>query len=432
LQRLLRRQFHKIESMYQMSGKDFYRDTLGRIERSAERLGLEEGIREILKYPRRVVEVYLPVRMDDGSLKVFWGCRVQHNSARGPYKGGIRYHESTDLEEVKALAALMTFKSAVADIPFGGAKGGVACNPKALSRGELERITRRYTAALANDIGPYTDIPAPDVGTNPQTMAWIVDTYSQLKGRKVPEVVTGKPVSIGGSQGREEAPGRGVAICAEEAMRHMGLDVQSASIAIQGFGNVGTYAALALAERGCRIIAVSDSRGGKYDPRGLPIGALLEHKRRTGSVVGFKDGSDIGSDQVLEVECDVLIPAALQNAITGGNANGVRAKIVVEGANGPTSPEADEVLRRKGVMVVPDILANSGGVIVSYFEWTQNLRREYWELEEVREKLERRLTCQFKKVLETSDEFGVPLRDGAFILGVKKVAEALETLGLFP
>ncbi|MEM3574679.1 MAG: Glu/Leu/Phe/Val dehydrogenase [Candidatus Bathyarchaeia archaeon] len=411
---------------------EFYRDTLGKIDRSAERLGLEKGVREILKYPRRVIEVYLPVRMDDGSLRVFWGCRVQHNSARGPYKGGIRYHENTDLEEVKALAALMTFKSAVADIPFGGAKGGVACNPKALSRGELERITRRYTAALANDIGPYTDIPAPDVNTNPQTMAWIVDTYSQLKGRKVPEVVTGKPISIGGSQGREEATGRGVAICAEEAVKYKGLDPQSATVAIQGFGNVGIHAALALSERGYKIIAVSDSRGGVYDQRGIQVKELIEHKRRTGSVVGFGSSSEIGSDAVLEVECDVLIPAALQNAITKENAGRVKAKIVVEGANGPTTSEADRILERNGVFVVPDILANAGGVIVSYFEWTQNLRREYWDLEEVRVKLEKKLICQFKRVLETSDEFKVPMKEGAFILGVRRVAEALETLGLFP
>ncbi len=415
-----------------MSGREFYRDTLGKIDRSAEKLGLDKGVREILRYPRRVIEVYLPVRMDDGSLKVFWGCRVQHNSARGPYKGGIRYHESTDLEEVKALAALMTFKSAVADIPFGGAKGGVACNPKALSRGELERITRRYTAALANDIGPYTDIPAPDVNTNPQTMAWIVDTYSQLKGRKVPEVVTGKPISIGGSQGREEATGRGVAICAEEAMKYKGLDPQSVTIALQGFGNVGTHAALALSELGCKIIAVSDSKGGVYDSEGLPIKDLIEHKRRTGSVVGFRNGSEIGSEAVLEVECDVLIPAALQNAITKENANRIRAKVMVEGANGPTTTEADKILERRGVFVVPDILANAGGVIVSYFEWTQNLRREYWDLEEVRGKLEKRLKCQFKRVLETSEEFKVPMKEGAFILGIKRVAEALETLGLFP
>jgi len=397
-----------------------------------EKLKLDPSFIERLKHPRRIIVVSLPVRMDDGKMKVFTGYRVQYDMLRGPFKGGIRYHPGVNLDEVKALAAWMTWKCAVVDIPYGGAKGGVACNPKELSRNELERITRRYTAMILDEIGPYKDVPAPDVYTNGQTMAWIMDTYSQFKGYLVPEVVTGKPVEIGGSEGREGATGRGVAICAREAAKHLKINMKGLSVAIQGFGKVGKAAARDLREMGCKIIAVSDSKGGIYTPRGLDIRALIEHKNRTGQVAGFRGTKPITNEELLEFKCDILVPAALENVITEENAPRVRARIVVEGANGPSTPGAREILNKRGVLVVPDILANAGGVVVSYFEWIQNLHREHWDKAEVDRKLEEKMVKAFKDVVGMSREYRVDLATGAFLLAIKRLADAFERLGLFP
>jgi len=402
------------------------------LEIAGEKLKLDPNIINVLKHPRRVITVSVPVKMDDGAVKVFTGYRVQHFRARGPYKGGIRYHPSVDLDEVKALAMWMTWKCAVVDIPYGGAKGGVMCNPKEMSKGELERMTRRYTAMLEDDIGPYKDVPAPDVYTDAQTMAWIMDTYSTFKGYLVPEVVTGKPVNVGGSEGRAEATGRGVAICAREAAKSLGIDLNGAKVAVQGYGNVGASAAKTLHQMGCKIIAASDSRGGVYDSKGVDPLALAKHKEKTGTVLGFANSKQITNEELLEIECDILVPAALENVITRENAPRVRARIVCEGANGPTTPEADEILHERGVFVVPDILANAGGVTVSYFEWTQNLRREYWSEEEVNRKLEQKMVKAFGEVLEIYKKHNVHMRTAAYMLGVGRVAEAFKTLGLFP
>lgn len=402
------------------------------LEIAGEKLKLDPDVVSVLKHPRRVITVSVPVKMDDGTVKVFTGYRVQHFRARGPYKGGIRYHPSVDLDEVKALAMWMTWKCAVVDIPYGGAKGGVMCNPKEMSRGELERLTRRYTAMLADDIGPYKDVPAPDVYTDAQTMAWIMDTYSQFKGYLVPEVVTGKPVHVGGSEGRAEATGRGVAICAREAAKSLGISLNEATVAVQGYGNVGVSAAKILHQMGCKIIAASDSRGGIYQPTGIDPVALAKHKEKTGTVLGFGNSKQITNEDLLEIECDILVPAALENVITKENAPQVKARIVCEGANGPTTPEADEILHKRGVFVVPDILANAGGVTVSYFEWTQNLRRESWGEEEVNRKLEQKMVKAFGEVLEIYKKHNVHMRTAAYMLGVGRVAEAFKTLGLFP
>jgi len=402
------------------------------LEIAGEKLKLDSNIVNVLKHPRRIITVSVPVKMDDGTVEVFTGYRVQHFRGRGPYKGGIRYHPSVDLDEVKALAMWMTWKCAVVGIPFGGAKGGVMCNPKKMSKGELERLTRRYTAMLADDIGPYKDVPAPDVYTDAQTMAWIMDTYSQFKGYLVPEVVTGKPVNVGGSEGRAEATGRGVAICAREAAKSLGINLNGATVAVQGYGNVGVGAAKILSQMGCKLIAASDSRGGVYQPTGMDPVALAKHKEETGTVLGFGNSKQITNEELLETECDILVPAALENVITKVNAPRVKARIVCEGANGPTTPEADEILHKKGVFVVPDILANAGGVTVSYFEWTQNLRREYWSAEEVNSKLEQKMVKAFGEVLETYKKHNVHMRTAAYMLGVGRVAEAFKTLGLFP
>ncbi len=397
-----------------------------------EKLKLDPSFIEYLKHPRRIIMVSLPVRMDDGKIKIFTGYRVQYNMLRGPYKGGIRYHPRVDLDEVKALAAWMTWKCAVVDIPYGGAKGGVACNPKELSKSELERLTRRYTATILDEIGPYKDIPAPDVYTDTQTMAWIMDTYSQFKGYLVPEVVTGKPVEIGGSEGREGATGRGVAICAREATKHLNIDMNGLRVVVQGFGKVGKAVAKVLREMGCEIIAVSDSKSGIYNPQGLDIQPLIEHKDRTSQVAGFGDTKPIMNEELLELECDILVPAALEIVITEENAPRVKARIVVEGANGPSTPGAREILNRRGVLVVPDILANAGGVVVSYFEWIQNLHREHWDRTEVDRKLEEKMVKAFKDVVEMSREHGVDLATGALMLAIKRLADAFEKLGLFP
>ncbi len=399
---------------------------------AAEKLNLEHGIHEMLKHPKRSLIVSITVKMDNGETCVFTGCRVQHWDARGPFKGGIRYHPNVTFDEVTALAMWMTWKCAVADIPYGGAKGGVCCNPKEMSKGELERLTRRYTSLLLDFIGPYRDVPAPDVYTDAQTMAWIMDTYSQFKGYSVPECVTGKPISVGGSEGREEATSRGVVICAREAAKHLGLKLKDATVAVQGFGNVGWNAAKIAYDMGCKIVALSDSAGGIYCSKGLNPYKIYEHKSKTGSVVNYKGCENITNEELLETKCDILIPAALENQITKANVARIKAKMVAEGANGPTTPEADKALHEKKIFLVPDILANSGGVTASYFEWVQNLTREHWTLEEVNRKLENKMVKAFNDVYRLAKQEESDMRTAALMLGVGRVAEAIKTLGLWP
>lgn len=409
-----------------------FENALRQLELAAEKLKLDPGLHERLKHPNRVLQVSIPIRMDNGQIHVFTGYRVQYHDARGPYKGGIRYHPDVTMDEVKALAMWMTWKCAVADIPYGGAKGGVVCNPKQMSIGERERLTRRYTSMLFDFIGPYRDVPAPDVYTDAQTMAWIMDTYSQLKGYLVPEVVTGKPISTGGSEGRDTATSRGVVICIREAAKELGIPLKGARVVIQGFGNAGANAAVLLHELGGRVIAVSDSRGAIHSSRGLDPQRLLRHKEATGSVVGFEGSERISSEDLFRLECEFLIPAALENAIGRHNAGEVRARVIAEAANGPTTTEADRILEANKVLVIPDILANAGGVTVSYLEWVQNLNRQHWTQEEVFAKLEAKQVKAFHDVRQTSERLGASMRVGALALGVGRVAEALQTLGLFP
>jgi glutamate dehydrogenase (NAD(P)+) len=412
---------------------DAFDNALEQLRIAAEHLKLDEGIHEMLSEPKKVIRVAFPVKMDSGKTKIFKGYRVQYNDARGPYKGGIRYHPEVSLDEVKALAAWMTWKCSIADIPFGGAKGGVVCDPKVMSQGELERLTRRYTVALGDAIGPDIDIPAPDVYTNAQTMAWILDTYSQFKGRMVPAVVTGKPVSLGGSLGREAATGRGAAICTREAAKINGLTLKGASFAVQGYGNVGSNFAVILEEMvGAKMVAASDSKGGIYNKQGIDAKKVLAHKEKTGSVVGFPGSEEISNEELLKMECDVLCPGAFENVITEEVAKGVRAKMIIEAANGPTTPEADKVLEKNNVFLVPDILANSGGVMVSYLEWVQDLERLRWTEEQVNTTLESKMTSAFAQVHEEATSRGVSMRTGALIVGVGRVADAVKTLGIWP
>ena len=405
---------------------------LEQLKIASERLKLDSGLREMLANPKRSLIVSISVEMDDGRIGVFRGCRVQHWDARGPFKGGIRYHPNVTLDEVTALAMWMTWKCAVVDIPYGGAKGGVCCNPKKMSKGELERMTRRYTSLLYDFIGPYRDVPAPDVYTDAQTMAWIMDTYSQIRGYSVPECVTGKPLSIGGSEGRSEATSLGVVVCAREAAKQIGLKMKGATAAVQGFGNVGWNAAKIAYDLGCKILAVSDSTGGICTSKGLNPYEIYEHKSKTGSVLDFKGSENVTNKEILETKCDILIPAALENQITRANVNKIEAKIVAEGANGPTTPEADRALHEKGIVLIPDILANSGGVAASYFEWVQNLTRERWLLEDVNRKLENKMVKAFNDVHKTAKKEESDMRTAALMLGVGRVAEAIKTLGLWP
>ena len=399
---------------------------------AAKKLGLDAGIHKMLSQPKRSIMVSIDVRLDNGTIGVFNGVRVQHWDVRGPFKGGIRYYPDITLNEVTALAMLMTWKCAIADIPYGGAKGGVCVDSKKFSKRELERLTRRYVSLIFEYLGPHRDIPAPDMYTNAQTMAWIMDTYSQLKGYSVPECVTGKPVEVGGSEGRTEATGRGVIHCVKQAADNMNLRLGKASVAIQGLGNVGFHAAVTASEMGCKVIAVSDSKGGIICENGLNPTEVLAHKKRTGTVQGFKGCRDISNEGLLETRCDVLIPAALGNQITCENADRIHARIVAEAANGPTTPEADKVLHEKGIVLIPDILCNCGGVTVSYFEWVQNLTREHWTLEEVNSKLEKKITRAFDDVHELSSKEQSDMRTAALMLGVGRVAKAIETLGLWP
>jgi glutamate dehydrogenase (NAD(P)+) len=399
---------------------------------AAEYLKLDAGLRQILRAPKRVLEVSIPVKMDNGQTKVFVGYRVQHNVSRGPAKGGLRYHPNVTLDEIKALAAWMTWKTATVNLPYGGAKGGIVCDPKRMSKGELERMTRRYAAEIQPIIGPEVDIPAPDVYTDAQTMAWIMDTYAMTVGHAAPGVVTGKPVSIGGSEGRVDATGRGVLYVVEEACKVKKINLRGASVAIQGFGNVGSAVARLFAEKKAKIVAISDSRGGVHNPRGIDPLRALRYKERSGTVVGMPGASRISNDELLALKCDILVPAALENAITLHNADQIKAKIVAEAGNGPTTPHADEILSRKGIFVIPDILANAGGVTVSYFEWTQDLQGFFWQVGEVNSKLEFVMRRAFNDVHETMRKFHVYPRAAAYILAVGRVADATLVRGLFP
>ncbi|MGQ9565878.1 MAG: Glu/Leu/Phe/Val family dehydrogenase [Candidatus Bathyarchaeales archaeon] len=402
-----------------------YEAALKQLDIAVEKLKLDPSIHEILKHPMRAFIVNIPVVMDDGSTRVFTGYRVQYNDALGPTKGGIRYHPELTIDEVTALAAWMTWKTAVTGLPLGGGKGGIRCNPKEMSKAELERLTRGYARAIAKFIGPYTDVPAPDVYTTAEMMAWIMDEYSEVTGYPVFGVVTGKPVNVGGSLGRNEATSRGLMYTVIEAAKYLDIKMKGATVAVQGYGNVGYHAARLLHEIGCKIIAVSDSRGGVYNPNGLDPVKVLEHKDKTGSVVDYPGSSLLTNEQILELECDILVPAALENQITESNAAKIKAKIVAEGANGPTTPEADKILYEKGVFLIPDILANSGGVIVSYFEQVQNQMNFYWTEEEVRTKLENIITKAFKEVLAMSQQHNVNMRTAAYMLAVKRVADAM-------
>lgn len=405
---------------------------LHQLKVTAEKLDIDDGIHNILKHPKRSLIVSIPVRMDNGQVQVFMGCRVQHNDARGPFKGGVRYHTNVTLDEITALAMWMTWKCAIVDIPYGGAKGGVSCNPKHMSLKELEHLTRRYTTMILDLIGPYRDVLAPDVYTNEQVMAWIMDTYSRFKGYSVPEAVTGKPPVVGGFKQREDATSRGVMFCIRETTKHVKTRMKNALVAVQGFGSVGWNSARILHEEGCKIIAVSDSKGGIHNPNGVNPLSVHEHKRKTGSVTGYAGSKHITNKELMELDCDILVPAALENQITRSNAPNVRAKIVAEAANGPTTPEADRILHEKSVFIIPDILANSGGVTSSYFEWVQNLTRERWTDEKVNERQETMLVKAFNDVYSLSKKQETHMRLAALMLGIGRVAEAIKTLGIWP
>jgi glutamate dehydrogenase (NAD(P)+) len=398
----------------------------------AEILNLDPNIRAVLRNPQRTLEVHFPVHMDDGSIQMFTGYRVQHNMHRGPTKGGIRYHPDVTLDEVKALAMWMTWKCALIGLPFGGAKGGVVVDPKKLSEHELENLTRRFTTEISIMIGPDRDIPAPDVNTNPKIMAWMMDTYSMHKGYSVPAVVTGKPLSVGGSEGRVEATGRGVMIVTMEALKRLGIQPEDTTVAIQGFGNVGSNAARLLAEQGVKVVAVSDVSGGIYNPHGLDITDVLRHNEEYGSVSGFPQADRITNAELLELPVTVLIPAALGNQITVRNAAHVKARIVTEAANGPTTPEADRILQESGVFLIPDILANAGGVTVSYFEWVQDLQQFFWSENEINDKLAYIMRKSFAKTYETMMARGVNMRMAAYILAVSTVAAATNARSIYP
>jgi glutamate dehydrogenase (NAD(P)+) len=406
---------------------------LEQLDEAAKLIKLDNGMHKILAHPKRVLTVSVPIRMDNGEITVFTGFRSQHNDARGPYKGGIRYHPQVTIDEVKALSMWMTWKCAIAELPYGGGKGGIICNPKEMSEGELERMTRRYAYAISDIIGPHTDIPAPDVYTGGKEMAWIMDTYSALKGNFVqPELITGKPLAIGGSLGRNEATGRGLSFTVREAAKKLKINLKTATVAVQGFGNAGQFAAQLIEELGAKIIAVSDSQGGVYNKNALQVGSLRKHKEKTGSVVGFSGAKSISNEDLLETECTILIPAALENQITKKNAGKIGAKIMAEAANGPTTPDADDTLYKNKVLVIPDVLANGGGVTVSYFEWLQNLRREYWTENDVNERLDRNITKAFLDVYDTHEKYGVNMRKASTLLAVNRVVEALKIRGVWP
>jgi len=408
-----------------------FENAMTQFDQAAKRMRVDPTWLEIIKQPRRSVIVKLPIQMDDGSFKVFTGYRVQHSIVRGPAKGGIRYHQDVTLDEVSALAAWMTWKCAVVGIPFGGGKGGIACDPTKMSKGELERLTRRYTSELIDVMGPESDVPAPDVNTNEQTMAWIMDTYSMHARHTVTSAVTGKPLDLGGSLGRVEATGRGVLFTIREAAKHLGIDMSGATVAVQGFGNVGSVAADLLYDNECRIVAVSDVRGGIQSKNGIDIKKLLTHVKRTRSVVKFPGTKPISNKDLLELDCDILVPAALENVVTEENAPRVEAKIIAEGANGPVVPKADKILDKKGVFVIPDILCNAGGVTVSYFEWVQDRMGYFWSEEEVNRKLEEIMNKAFAEVLQISCAKKVNMRMAAFMLAIKRVLQVFKERGVY-
>src|SRR5947209_15045043 len=399
---------------------------------AADFLNLEPSVRTILRDVQRILTVNFPVHMDDGSIKLFTGYRVQHNLHRGPTKGGIRYHPGVTLSEVTALSMWMTWKCAIFSLPFGGAQGGVVVDPKKLSTDELENLTRRFAAELSVLIGPESDIPAPDMGTNAQTMAWMMDTYSMHKAYSVPAVVTGKPLSIGGSQGRDEATGRGWMIVTLEALRHLAIDPHEATVAVQGFGNVGSHSARLIAEQGVKVVAVSDVTGGIYKPDGLNIPDVQRYVQEHGTLKGFRNADHVSNQELLTLPVTVLIPAAMENQITDRNADRIRARIVTEGANGPTTPEADVILHENGVFLVPDVLANAGGVNVSYFEWVQDLQHFFWSEEEINERLHRIMRQTFQRVLQSRETHEVDMRLAAYILGVRTVSDASLARSIYP
>jgi len=408
-----------------------FEEMMSRFDLAAQKLGLDPGLYKVLREPVRETKVSIPIAMDDGRIEVFVGYRVLHNIARGPGKGGIRFDKNVSLDEVRALAAWMTWKCAVVNIPFGGAKGGVICDPQSLSRSELEKITRRYTAELMDQFGPEKDVPAPDMGTNPQTMAWVMDTYSMHARHTVTAVVTGKPLSLGGSRGRVEATGRGLMLIAREAAPLKGFTLQGARVVVQGFGNVGSIAARMCHEAGAKVIAVSDIQGGIQSAQGLDMPAVIAHYEKNRTLTGLAGTTTVSNTDLLELDCDILIPAANENQIRAKNAPNIKAKIIVEGANGPTTQRADEILNEKGILVVPDILANAGGVTVSYFEWVQDRAGFFWRESEVNERLEDIMVQSFRDVATMAEKYGVSHRIAAYMLGISRVAHDTMVRGLY-
>ena len=412
-------------------GGSIFNAMLEEFDGAARLLGLDPGIWKILTNPKRQIVVSCPIQMDNGEIEVFTGYRVQYNITLGPAKGGIRYHPDVSLDEVTALAAWMTWKCAVAHVPFGGGKGGVVCDPTRMSRRELEALTRRYVAEIIDAIGPEKDVPAPDVNTNDQIMAWIMDTYSMHVGHTSTAVVTGKPIEMGGSLGRREATGRGVMIVTREAAKHLGLDITKATVAVQGFGNVGSVSADLIAKLGAKIVAVTDWKGGVYNPAGLDIPKMLDYAKQNKTIEGFPGGDPLENDQLFELDVDILVPAALENQITEENAGVIKAKIIAEGANGPTTPEAHRQLHERGIFVIPDILANAGGVTTSYFEWVQDRHGYFWEEEEVNKRLEAKMMEAFDDVLQTSLKYKVDLRTAAYVVAINRVATVTRMRGMY-
>ncbi len=416
-----------------MSGKDVLDTAQKQLKEVVQKLDIDEGLYKILAAPKRQLKVNFPIVFDNGEVEVFEGYRVQHNTSRGPTKGGIRFHPDVDMEETTALAMWMTWKCAVANIPYGGAKGSVKVNPKRLSKREVEKVTRRFTNEISILFGEREDIPAPDVGTNAQVMAWIMDTASMQKGHTVPGIVTGKPLILGGSEGRVEATGRGVIVTAEEGAKIHNMSLHGAKVVVQGFGNVGSVAARLAQDNGATVVGVSDARGGIYNPKGLDVHELYyKYSGRDGGIRNYKEAEQVSNEELLELDCDILIPAALSSQITHKNADKIKARMIVEGANGPTTPDADKILNDKGVLVVPDILANSGGVVVSYFEWVQDLAHFFWEENEVNNKLARIMRASFASVVEMMHEKDCSMREAALMIGVQRVTQATVLRGIFP
>ena len=410
-----------------------FENMLKQVDKVAGMLNMDPNMVKVLKAPKKTVMVSLPIKKDDGSIEVYEGFRVQYNDALGPCKGGIRFHHGVTLDEVKALAGWMTWKCAVAGIPYGGGKGGVVCDPSTLSMSELERLSRRYIFSISDEIGVERDIPAPDVNTNPNVMGWMVDTFCQIKGTASVGIITGKPLNLGGSAGRVQATGRGVRFAAEVAAKNKGLDMKGARLIVQGFGNVGSVAAdLMVNECGCKLVGASDVYGGIYDPNGLDVKKLVELVKRERTIKNYQGGQRMTNEEIIEQECEILSPCALENVITSKNADRIKAKLIVEGANGPTTPDADTVLNSKGIWVVPDILANSGGVIVSYFEWVQNIDHYYWPEDRVNNELKVKMFQNTQAVIDMAKEYKTDLRTGAYMIAMERVADAIKVRGIFP